>query len=73
MTFLPSATPSWSREDLQALRTLAQSGLTLEAIAKQLRRSASAVRNKATMHGISLASTRRVSPEPQVEASVGCR
>jgi hypothetical protein len=45
---------SWSSEDIQLLRQLAVSGLSLETIAVKLRRTPSAVRNKATMHGISL-------------------
>jgi hypothetical protein len=48
----------WSNEDLHRLRDLAATGTPLNAIAAALRRTASAVRNKAGMHGISLRSSR---------------
>ena len=48
----------WSTEDLGRLRELAATGMPLNAIAAALRRTASAVRNKAGMHGISLRMTR---------------
>lgn len=57
-TFLPSAATSWSKDELQQLRTLAQTGASIDAIAKTLKRTTSAVRNKAGMHGISLAGPR---------------
>ena len=57
-TFLPSAATSWSKDELQLLRTLAQTGTSIDVIAKTLKRSASAIRNKAGMHGISLAGPR---------------
>jgi hypothetical protein len=44
----------WSSEDLRRLRELAATGTPLNAIAAALRRTSSAVRNKAGMHGISL-------------------
>lgn len=44
----------WSSADLQQLRELAATGTPLVAIAAALRRTTSAVRNKAGMHGISL-------------------
>jgi hypothetical protein len=44
----------WSSEDLRRLRELAAAGTAPEAIATTLRRTASAIRNKAGMHGISL-------------------
>ncbi|HEY6644825.1 hypothetical protein [Povalibacter sp.] len=47
---------AWSSEDIRLLRQLASDGLPLEIIAARLRRSPSAVRNKATMHGVSLRS-----------------
>ena len=50
------------------LRALAQSGFDPEAIARRLRRSVSAVRNKASMHGISLSKTHR-RDEEQVRAA----
>lgn len=45
----------WSTEDLRLLRELAAMGTPLKAIAAALRRTASGIRNKACMHGISLA------------------
>jgi hypothetical protein len=44
----------WSTEDLRRLRELAATGTPLNAIAATLRRTASAVRNKAGMQGISI-------------------
>ena len=44
----------WSTADIRRLRELAAHGLSVPAIAAQLRRSASAIRNKAGQHGISL-------------------
>lgn len=49
---LPANT--WSTEDIRLLRQLAVAGASLETIAAKLRRTRSAIRNKATMHGISL-------------------
>jgi hypothetical protein len=49
---LPANT--WSTEDVRLLRQLAVAGASLETIAVTLRRTRSAIRNKATMHGISL-------------------
>jgi hypothetical protein len=49
----------WSSEELRLLRALADEGMPLDAIAARLRRSISAVRNKAGMHGISLAMASR--------------
>jgi len=43
---------SWSTDDVRTLRELAQRDQPIAAIAKLLGRSESAVRNKATMHGI---------------------
>ena len=61
--FLPSAIASWSKDDLQRLRALAQSGASIDTIAVELKRSASAVRNKAGLHGISLASSKPRAPD----------
>jgi hypothetical protein len=44
----------WSTEELRRLRELAATGTPLNAIAASLRRTASAVRNKAGMQGISI-------------------
>ncbi|HEY0685929.1 MAG TPA: hypothetical protein VGD45_26540 [Steroidobacter sp.] len=48
----------WSSEELRRLRELAASGTPVETIAADLRRTASAIRNKAGMQGISLRSPR---------------
>jgi hypothetical protein len=53
---LPAA---WAIADIQLLRNLAAQGLPVGAIANTLRRTESAVRNKAQMHGISLQSKRQ--------------
>jgi hypothetical protein len=45
---------AWSSESIRQLRLLAQSGVPIGTIAARLRRSVSAVRNKACMHGIPL-------------------
>lgn len=52
--FLPRASASWSAQDIQCLRHLAEQGLTVEMLAARLRRTPSAIRNKAAMHGISV-------------------
>jgi hypothetical protein len=44
----------WSLEQVRVLRTLADQGQPAHVIAAELKRSESAVRNKACMHGISL-------------------
>jgi len=44
----------WSSEDLRRLRELAATGTPLDDIAAALRRTTSAVKNKAGMQGISL-------------------
>lgn len=44
----------WSREEVGRLRELAASGTPVQLISSILRRTESAVRNKAGMHGISL-------------------
>jgi hypothetical protein len=49
---------SWSSEELLRLRVLAEEGAALDVIAANLRRSHSAIRNKAGMHGISLRNCR---------------
>lgn len=50
---------SWSSSQIRQLRDLALQGFTVGAIAAHLRRSESAIRNKAGMHGISLRSAER--------------
>jgi hypothetical protein len=51
-----TTTKAWSTDDVRWLRALAHEGLTTEDIATRLRRTVSAIRNKAGMHGISLVS-----------------
>lgn len=48
----------WAVEEIRTLRSLAEQGLSPQSIALALGRSEFAIRNKATIHGISL---RRVS------------
>jgi DNA-binding NarL/FixJ family response regulator len=50
-----ASTKSWSSEEVATLRQLAEAGESIRIIALHLRRTESAVRNKAGMHGISLA------------------
>ena len=45
---------TWSTEEIRQLRQLATGGASLDTICVTLRRTRSAIRNKATMHGISL-------------------
>jgi len=45
---------SWSTDEIRHLRQLATAGASLDTICVTLRRTRSAIRNKATMHGISL-------------------
>jgi hypothetical protein len=52
--FLPTATHSWSAEEIRKLKAFAQEGRSLRDIARALKRTESAIRNKAGMHGISL-------------------
>jgi len=53
-SFSPSAIVTWSTDDLQKLRSLAQQGMSIDDISRLLKRSTSAIRNKAGMQGISL-------------------
>jgi DNA-binding NarL/FixJ family response regulator len=46
---------AWSPQEVATLRQLAEAGESIRIIALNLRRTESAVRNKAGMHGISLA------------------
>ena len=45
---------TWSTDEIRQLRQLATAGASLDTICVTLRRTRSAIRNKATMHGISL-------------------
>jgi hypothetical protein len=49
----------WSSAELKQLRELTDAGIGVEIIATRLKRSVSAVRNKAGMHGFSLAACSR--------------
>jgi len=49
----------WSSVELKQLRELTDAGVGVEIIALRLRRTVSAVRNKAGMHGFSLAASAR--------------
>ncbi len=51
---MPSATSSWSANDVQKLQSLVEARLSVQEMAKILRRTESAIRNKAALHGISL-------------------
>jgi hypothetical protein len=53
----PCAAKMWSSAELKQLRELTDAGIGVEIIAAQLKRSVSAVRNKAGMHGFSLAAS----------------
>lgn len=59
-SFLPrtraTGVQPWSNSEIRRLRELAQQGLVVSVIAEQLRRSPSAVRNKAGLHGIAIRS-----------------
>jgi hypothetical protein len=44
----------WSSAELKQLRELTDAGIGVEIIAARLKRTVSAVRNKAGMHGFSL-------------------
>ena len=45
---------SWSREEIRQLRELADAGVPAHDIAARLRRTVSAIKNKAGIHGISV-------------------
>ena len=45
---------SWSREEIRQLRELADAGVPAHVIAARLRRTVSAIKNKAGIHGISV-------------------
>ena len=58
----PCAARTWSSVELKQLRELADAGIGIEIIAARLKRSISAVRNKAGMQGFSLKSIDPYSP-----------
>lgn len=45
---------AWSRDEIRELRELADAGVPTHIIAVRLRRTVSAVKNKAGIHGISV-------------------
>lgn len=49
-----STSRAWSTTEIRTLRELANAGASMQAIAAQLHRTVSAVRNKASFHGISV-------------------
>lgn len=69
---LPTKKKSWTEQDLRLLRDSAQCGMPLHALCHLLKKSPSAVRNKAAIHGISLlasvASDSRICGIPCVSA-----
>ena len=58
---LPSVSASWSCEQVRRLRELAAQCVSIETMSALLRRTPSAIRNKAAMHGISLRACMRPS------------
>jgi hypothetical protein len=71
---LPSAGNIWSTDHIQTLRRLLQQGLSVQEIALAMKRSESAIRNKAIMHGMSLRGANRplaaATKQQQAEISV---
>ncbi|WP_116812166.1 hypothetical protein [Steroidobacter cummioxidans] len=59
---------AWAVADVRRLRELAEQGISPGQVAKLLRRSESAVRNKACLHGISF--RRQVQKTATVEAQL---
>ncbi|MBB6096459.1 hypothetical protein HNQ60_005381 [Povalibacter uvarum] len=55
---LPAALRKWTEEDIRKLRREASQGSSWKSLCDLLRKSPSAIRNKAAMHGISLASVK---------------
>jgi hypothetical protein len=51
---LPSAANRWSRHELRQLQALVEARTSIRDIARILRRSESAIKNKAALHGIPL-------------------
>jgi len=51
---VPSAANSWSMHDVQKLQALVEARTSVREMARILRRTESAIRNKAALHGISL-------------------
>lgn len=51
---VPSAASSWSSHEVQKLQALVAARTSIHEIARILRRTESAIRNKAALHGIAL-------------------
>jgi len=51
---LPKKVRVWTREDIRLLRELAERGVSVAGISARLKRSANAVRQRASIHGISI-------------------
>jgi hypothetical protein len=60
----PGNVKLWSSAELKQLRELTDAGIGVEIIAARLRRSVSAVRNKACMQGFAISGARRLRPVP---------
>ena len=60
----PSAAKMWSSAELKQLRELTDAGIGVEIIAARLKRTVSAVRNKAGMHGFPISGAQRLRPAP---------
>jgi hypothetical protein len=60
----PANVKLWSSAELQQLRELSDAGIGVEIIAARLRRTVSAVRNKACMHGFPISGAQRPRPVP---------
>jgi len=56
---LPTTGNIWSTDHIQTLRRLVQEGRSVKDIALAMKRTESAIRNKAVMHGISLRVVRK--------------
>jgi len=54
----------WSSAELKQLRELTDAGIGVELIAARLKRTVSAVRNKAGMHGFPISAAQRLLPAP---------
>ena len=54
----------WSSAELKQLRELTDAGIGVEIIAARLKRTVSAVRNKAGMHGFPISGAQRLRPAP---------
>lgn len=51
---VPSAASTWSQHELRKLQALVEARTSIREMARILRRSESAIKNKAALHGIPL-------------------